>query len=130
MSLSEDQQKKYLLSKISEPIHFKYPEPPDKKGILLDRFIVKDRETNDKDVIYWNLIDLIKFEDEKENLIIVTYYRYRKRQKRKWVFAGQTAFSDPISSFEELFVKAIKEKEWIKPLFREVYERCSNELSL
>ena len=62
--------------------------------------------------------------DEKENWLRITYYRYKKKE-RKWVFAGQTSISDPISSFVELFVKATREKEWIRPIFREVCKELS-----
>lgn len=61
--LTEKEQKEYILSKIKGPVHFKYPEPPiHRKGILLDRFVVKD--TEDDEVVYWNLVDLIKFEHD------------------------------------------------------------------
>ncbi len=74
------------------------------------------------------MIDLIRFENEDEDWLRITYYRYKKKERR-WVFAGQTSFADPISSFRELFVNVIKEKEWIRPLFREIYKRCKKELS-
>jgi hypothetical protein len=124
--LSESEQIEYLNSKIGKPVVFKYPEPPyNRRGELKDRFLVKD--TDDDVVTYWNLIDLIKFEHDKENWLRITYYRYKKQEKR-WVFAGQTSLSDPISAFEKLFVEAIRKKEWIRPLFKEVFKQCSKEL--
>jgi len=96
------------------------------KGKLLDRYAAFDFE--DEWVVYWSIIDLIRFEGEDEDWLRITYYRYKKKERR-WVFAGQTSLANPISSFLELFVKAIKEKEWIKPLFREVYKQCSKELN-
>ena len=126
-SLSEDEQRRYLLSKIGGEVVFKYPEPPNKRiGRLSDRFVIKD--TDDEAVTYWNLIDLIEFEQEKEEWLRITYYRYKK-QLNRWVFAGQTSLSDPISAFEKLFVDAIKEKEWIRPLFKNVMKQCIKELS-
>lgn len=117
-SLNIEEQKAYLYGKIGDRVIFKYPKKEGKKkGKLVDRFVIYDRE-NDM-VVYWNMIDLIDFKDEDENWLRITYYRYKKKE-RKWVFAGQTSISDPISSFVELFVRAIREKEWIRPIFREV----------
>jgi len=125
-ALTEKEQKEYLCSKKGKPVVFKYPEPPYYlKGKLIDRIVVKDR--GDDLVTYWNLIDLIRFEGEAEDWLRITYYRYKIKEK-KWVFAGQTSLSDPISHFRELFVNAIKEKEWIRPLFKEVFKQCSKEL--
>jgi len=126
--LSKEEQRAYLYSKIGEPVNFKYPEPPYLlKGKLLDRYTTFDAE--DDWVVYWSMIDLIRFEGQDEDWLRITYYRYKKKERR-WVFAGQTSLANPISGFLELFVKAIKEKEWIRPLFREVYKRCFKELNL
>jgi len=125
--LSKEEQKAYLYSKIGEPVNFKYPEPPYYlKGKLIDRIVVKDG--GDDLVTYWNLIDLIRFEGEEEDWLRITYYRYKNKDKR-WVFAGQTSLANPLSGFLELFVNTIKEKEWIRTLFREVYKQCSKELN-
>lgn len=124
--LTEKEQKAYLLSKIEKPVHFTYPEPPYHfKGTLKDRCVVNDG--GDASVTYWNMIDLIEFENEKENWLRLTYYRYKNKEKR-WVFAGQTSLSDPISHFEELFTTAVKEKAWIRPLFRNIVKECAKEL--
>ena len=126
--LSREEQEAYLYSRKGEPVNFKYPEPPYfLKGKLLDRYVTFVAE--DDWVVYWNMIDLIHFEGEDEDWLRITYYRYKKKE-RKWVFAGQTALSNPISGFIKLFANAVKEKEWIRPVFREVYKRCSNELNL
>jgi hypothetical protein len=124
--LTEKEQKEYLCSKIGESVVFKYPEPPYLlKGKLIDRIVVKDG--GDEIVTYWNLIDLIRFEGEEEDWLRITYYRY-KNKDRRWVFAGQTSLSDPISHFRDLFVSAIKEKEWIRALFKQVFKKCAKEL--
>jgi hypothetical protein len=118
-------------------VKFTYPEPPFiRKGTLLDRFVVLDEEY--PEVVYWNLIELIKFVHDDKEWLRITYYRYLKNEivrtkkgkitNRRWIFAGQTSFSDPISKFEELFVKAIKEKQWIRPLFRKIIKQCNKEL--
>jgi len=121
-TLTEEEQRDYLLSKIKEPVHFTYPEPPrHRKGTLVDRFLLKDGEHGS--VIYWHMIDRIEFEDKC--WLRITYYRYKKKEK-KWNFSGQTSFSTSISRFEELFVKAIKEKQWMKMLFRQILKQCSD----
>ena len=126
--LNIEEQKDYLYGKIGSQVKFKYPKKEGiKRGKLLDRVVILDRETDL--VVYWNMIDLIKFEDETENWIRITYYRYKPKERR-WNFAGQTSIADPINAFVKLFVQAIEEKEWIRPLFREVYEQCSKELSV
>jgi len=126
--LSKKEQEAYLYSRIGNPVIFTYPEPPyHLEGKLLDRCVSFVYE--DDLVAYWNVIDFIRFKGEDEDWLRMTYYRYNKR-KRKWVFAGQTSMSNPISGFLELFVKIVKEKDWIRPLFREVYKQCSKELSM
>ena len=126
--LSKKEQKDYLEGKIGEPVSFKYPKGEGRKvGELLDRVVVFDRE-NDL-VVYWNMIDLISFKHEEQDWLRITYYRYKKIERR-WIFAGQTSISGPISDFVELFVKAIREKEWIRPLFKEVCKQCAKELSV
>lgn len=124
--LSRKEQKDYLYNKIGDPVNFTYPKGEgDLSGKLVDRIVILDGEGDL--VVYWNMIDLIEFEGEDENWLRITYYRYNK-EKRRWIFAGQTSISDPISVFVKLFVKAIKEKEWIRPLFREIYKKCAKEL--
>jgi hypothetical protein len=109
-------------------VKFTYPTGEgDLSGKLLDRVVIFDSES--ETIVYWNMIDLIGFNDEEEDWLRITYYRYNK-EKNKWIFAGQTSISDPISSFHEMFVKAVKEKDWIRELFRNVYEKCREDLAL
>jgi len=124
--LSEREQREYLLSKKGDSVVFSYPEPPYKLiGKLIDRIVAKSGE--DEFVRYWNLIDLIRFENEDEDWLRITYYRYKKKEKR-WVFAGQTSYADRISQFEELFINGIKEKDWLRRLFKNVFKKCAKEL--
>ena len=123
--LSLKEQESYLCSKIGQPVNFKYPKGEQgKSGKLEDRLVVFDRE--DESVVYWNLIDLIEFKGEKERWLRITYYRYKK--DGKWVFAGQTSIADPMTSFVDLFVAAIKNKTWVRKLFKEVFNKCEYEL--
>lgn len=130
-ALSLDGQKNYLLDKKGSVVRFAYPEGAFSKypreGILKDRFVILD--SDDEDVVYWNIIDLIKFKDYPEDWLRVTYYRYKKKEM-KWVFAGQTSISNPISGFVQMFAEAVKEKDWFKSLFREIQKQCSKELNL
>jgi hypothetical protein len=125
-------------------VTFTYPEKPYKrKGDLLQRIVIADSFL--PEVNYWNILDVIKFSHDPNNpnniWLRITYYRYLKNAviktkkgkvtNKRWIFAGQTSISDPINAFEELFVKAIRKDEngkWIRPLFKNVMERCSNEL--
>ena len=127
-ALTKKEQEAYLYGKIGEEVNFTYPEPPyTLEGKLLDRYVVEGGE--DDWVTYWNMIDLIRFENEDENWLRITYYRYKKKEKR-WVFAGQTSMSNPISEFRELFVGAIKKKEWIRHFFTEICKQCKAELNV
>jgi hypothetical protein len=64
---------------------------------------------------------------KNQDWLRITYYRYNKREKR-WVFAGQTSYADPMSQFEEFFVNGIKEKDWIRKLFKNVFRQRAKEL--
>jgi hypothetical protein len=129
--LTEQEQKKFLLDKISKSVDFKYPEPPSLHGKLKDRWVFKNAE--DDNVVYWNIMDLIRFENDDEDWVRMTYYRYKKRaippKKRVgWVFAGQTSLASPISQFSEFFIDAIKGKEWIRQFFKNIFKQCAKEL--
>ena len=126
--LTKEEQEEYLYNKIGDPVNFTYPKGEgDLSGKLLDRVVVFDGE--DDFVLYWNMIDLIEFSGEDEDWLRLTYYRCKKKDRR-WVFAGQTSISDPISCFEELFTKAIKSKVWMRHLFSNIYKQCKKELDL
>ena len=83
--LSKEEQKAYLYDKIGKPVRFTYPEGDVLKGKLLGRHVTFAGE--DPWVVYWMMIDLIKFESEDENWLRMTYYRYKKKERR-WIFAG------------------------------------------
>jgi len=125
--LSRKEQKEYLYDKIGNPVKFTYPEGDHLIGELMDRYVMFESE--DDLVTYWFVIDLIKFVDYDEKWIRVSYYRYKKKQ-RKWVFAGQTSISNTINYLARLFAKAVKEKKWVRPLFKEVCKQCEKELNV
>ena len=126
--MNRKEQEAYLYGKIGDSVVFTYPaDEGDMTGELIDRIVFFGSEYGS--IVYWNMIDLIRFEGEDEEWLRITYYRYNK-EKRRWTYAGQTSMSDPISSFDEMFKKAIKEKEWIRNLFKRIYEECKEELEL
>lgn len=132
--LSEEEQKKYLLSKIGESVVFKYPEPPYVlNGKLKDRWVFKNYE--DDDVVYWNIMDLIKFENDNEDWLRMSYYRYKKKTsppKRRvgWVFAGQTSLASPINQVSEFFTDAIKRKRMDTGLFQKHIQEMSSGIAI
>jgi hypothetical protein len=111
----------------------------------IESFVFCDPKS-DKDVIYWMVIDKMKPLNntltEEEMWFRLTYWRYRAEENlkfnsgkkigeptyRRWVNAGQTSISNSINTFEEFFVQAIKEKDWIRPLFKNIMKRCTEEL--
>jgi len=106
-------QEKYLLSRKGSRVKFVYPttDPVHKKmGTLEDRVVCFSRD--DGNVVYWNVIDKIRFEGK--DWIRFTYYRYLTAQK-KWVFAGQTSLCDPVENITSLFMKAC-EKDWFQKI--------------
>lgn len=123
--LSKKEQKDYLLSKRGSPIRFTYPVGEEAKtGILQDRAVWFDSE--DEKVAYWNMVDLIAFDQEDEPWLRITYYRYKKQDNR-WVFAGQTSISDPISSMVEFFSEVSRQRRWFRDFLEQVWSRASSE---
>ncbi|AVQ12334.1 Uncharacterized protein XB16_2007 [Leptospira santarosai] len=74
-------------------------------------------------VPYWDVVDLIKFENEKEHWMHIGYYR---RPKDKLVWGNQTTITEPISTWKKVLIQATKEKPW----FRELLSEVNAELSL
>ncbi|MGD0160810.1 MAG: hypothetical protein ABSB89_11010 [Candidatus Bathyarchaeia archaeon] len=141
--LTEKEQEDHLNNnwKVNPKVTFTFPEGLRiRTGHLLERIVVKD--SIEPSVNYWNILDFIKFQHDPDNLWLrITYYRYLKDEivrtkkgkitNKRWIFAGQTSISDPISAFERLFVKAIKEDKsgkWIRPLFKNIMKECHKEL--
>jgi hypothetical protein len=115
--LTKKEQVQYLLSQ--ETVNFSYPCK--QEGRLLDRVV--DFSSEDDEAAVWNVIDLIKFENEESNWIRMTYWMYKKKEK-KWNFAGQTSIAEPEYKLINLFVKGIREKEWVRSFFKTIYDQC------
>ncbi len=127
--LSIEEQRQHLLKIKGKKVTFNYPELADPKiGEIKDRWVVCENENEDP--TYWNMIERITFNDEKEEWFRIGYYRYVrdnhrfKRKNQHWVNAGQTAFADPISSYVKLFVETAKQKEWFRNFIKEVASQC------
>lgn len=74
---------------------------------------------------YWDVVDLIKFDDEEEPWIRIGYYRMPPKTMRL-NFAGQTTITEPVSVWKKLLVKAA-EKEWFRKLLDEVTEELKKQ---
>ena len=108
-----------IKSCIGKKVSFKYPgNEGEKRGILKDRAVISS--TNEVgSVPYWDVVDLIEFEGEKEpQWIRVGYYR-KPAERLNW--GSQTTITEPISIWKKVLVSAAKEKQWFRDLLEEVY---------
>lgn len=112
-----------ILSRIGKRVKFNYPKGEGTYyGKLKDRCVL--RVPSWTGVPYWDVVDLIEFEEPKRfEAIRFGYYRL-KNGKLKW--ASQTTLTEPIEVYKKLFVKAAKEKEWFKKFLKEVLEEAKN----
>jgi len=111
-----------ILSCIGRKVSFKYPGiEGDKHGILKDRAVVES--TNEIGAVpYWDVVDLIEFNSEKEpEWIRIGYYR-KPKQKLNW--GSQTTITEPVSIWKRIFVNTAREKKW----FRDLLDDVMNEL--
>ena len=78
-----------ILGRIGGEVSFKYPgEEGTKCGVLKDRVVVESTNTPG-DVSYWDVVDLITFQGEKEPMWIrIGYYR-KPHQKLNWAAKQQ-----------------------------------------
>ena len=111
-----------LKKPIGKRVLFTYPNGEEPKtGILRDRCWMRSGYPDE--VPYWDVIDLIQFDDEESPWLRVGYYRMAKDTPR---WASQTTLTDRIETWEELMVKAAREKPWFRNLLEKVMERVSN----
>ena len=108
-----------ILSRIGKPVSFNYPGiEEDKHGILKDRTVVESENALGT-VPYWDVVDLIEFEGEKEKWIRIGYYR-KPKDTLNW--GSQTTITEPISIWKKILVNAAQEKEWFRDLLEDVME--------
>jgi len=105
---------KRILSKVGKPVKFKYPDGTLRPGTLKDRVVLPTQGALSGKV-YFDVIDLIEFEDEGES-IRFDYYIYENR-KLRW--GSQTTLTESKETILILFQKACREKSW----FRELIEK-------
>jgi hypothetical protein len=122
-NLTTDEQDK-ILSRIGSRVSFTYPgSEGNKHGILKDRAVVESTNTPDA-VPYWDVVDLIQFENEEEpDWIRIGYYR-KPQHTLNW--GSQTTITEPISIWKKLLVHTAQEKKW----FRDLLEDVMNELNV
>lgn len=111
--LTIDEQKQELLQKIGKEVTFSYPDNNrgKRKGLLKHRSVIFAEDFKADGIVYWDILDIIRFDGEPEDEIRFTYYRYKykggtnlrgKPIKLGWNFAGQNSFCEPISKVKEL----------------------------
>ncbi len=113
-----------ILSRVGKKVAFKYPgSEGDKQGILKDRTVVDSINAPER-VPYWDVVDLIEFEEEAEpEWIRIGYYR-KPGERLNW--GSQTTITEPISIWKRIFVSAAKEKKWFRELLEDVMAELDN----
>ena len=109
---------KKILSRIGKNVMFRFPGTEGKKcGMLKDRMVVlsSDEKTG---IPYWDVVDLIKFPDEREkDWIRIGYYR---KPKERLVWGSQTTITEPVTVWKHILVETAREKPWFRTLLQEV----------
>ena len=97
-----------ILGAVGGPVSFHYPAgEKHKRGRLIDRIVVRSNPRT-RGVPYWNVVDLIRFPEEKEKKWIrIGYYRMPKDRLR---WASQTAVTEPVSAWKRILSEAAKQK--------------------
>jgi hypothetical protein len=112
-----------IRSRIGNDVSFVYPGSEGKKqGTLKDRAVVDSTNPPDK-VRYWDVVDLIEFEDEKELWLRIGYYR-KPGEKLNW--GSQTTITEPLSIWKKILVTAGREKPWFRELLQSVMKELDN----
>jgi hypothetical protein len=106
------------MSRVGAKVSFKYPsDEGDKHGKLKRRTVIPGRNAPGK-VPYWDVVDLIEFEGEKEPWLRIGYYR--KPSKKKLTWGSQTTIAEPISTWKRILVSAANDQKWFRELLQEV----------
>ncbi|WP_032913951.1 hypothetical protein [Leptospira santarosai] len=106
-----------ILNKIGNQVNFTYPgKEGQKHGTLEDRSVIESANFPYA-VPYWDAVDLIKFENEKEYWMRIGYYR---KPKDKLVWGTQTTITEPLSIWKKIIIQTAKEKPWFRELLSEV----------
>jgi len=93
-----------------------------KQGVLKDRAVV-DSANAPGAVPYWDVVDLIEFENEAEpEWIRIGYYR---KPGARLVWGSQTTITEPISVWKRLLISTAREKTWFRKLLEDVVREVS-----
>lgn len=92
---------------------FTYPDGEILKGKILDEVTVDSKiiDENTTGKVYRNLLQLIKWEDEREDFRFCYYYINFSNKRTYWIW-GQYGLSISKEGFKELLAK-MKEKGWL-----------------
>ena len=113
-----------LQKAIGKRVHFTYPKGEEPKtGILKDRYVMRSNAECADELLYWNVVDLIQFQNEETPWLRFGHYRMAKDTP---LWANQTTLCDRLDTWEELLVKTAREKPWFRKLLEKVMERVSN----
>ena len=115
ISLSEAKER--IKGRVGKSVNFRYPDGRKRTGLLKDRVLVTNEGAHG-DKVYIDVIDLIDFDDEEEN-IRFGYYIYEDGNY-KW--GSQTTLTEPKSLMLRLFRKAYTQTLWFKELIEEICE--------
>ncbi len=104
-----------ILSRIGKKAIFVYPAGEKTlTGILKDRVVMLANADELDRVPYWDVVDLIQFNDQPEPWLRFGYYRMPKN-RLNW--ASQTTLTEPLSTWGKLLGKA-REKSWLRELLQ------------
>lgn len=109
-----------LMRPVGKKVSFQYPgNEGHKHGILKDRTVVASNPGSDG-VFYWDVVDLIRFQDEPEpDWIRIGYYR---RPKDRLVWGSQTTITEPVGVWKRILLDAARQKSWFRELLEEVMD--------
>lgn len=103
-----------ILRCVGRKVAFKYPAgEKHKAGFLAERAVVRSNPGT-RGVPYWDVVDLIKFPNEKNaDWIRIGYYRV-PRGRLQW--GSQTTIAEPVKTWKRLLIEAAKQKPWFRDL--------------
>ena|SRR5258705_5340316 len=106
-----------ILSRIGTKVDYIFPgDERSQHGILKDRSVIESQYGGT--VPYWDVVDLIEFQGEKEPEVIrIGYYR-KPGQNLNW--GSQTTITETVSGWKRMLVKAAREKKWFRDLLEDV----------
>jgi len=106
----------WIYSRVGQDVKFK--PPAQRKGKLKDRAVVKSDNSSDG-TPYWDVVDLIQFDDpERPDWIRMSYYL--RDRNGMLTFGGQTSIAEPIAVWRKVLVDVARQKQWFCNLLKDV----------